>query len=264
MLKRKIRAVMDRLGLARLYFRYYEWRVSRRETTPPPKSIDGVPMPPRYLMMLVGGSPGWEWFIESGKAAVAGFARYAAEAGSGFPEAKRVLDFGCGCGRLARHLPTMTNAEIHGVDYNPSMVAWCARNLKGEYSRNKLHPPLSFPDGHFDVIYLLSVFTHLRVETQREWLAELHRVTRPGGVVMVTFHDEDHVSLPGGDEARASLASAGSYIFNDQVQGSNFMATYQTREMTRAMFGAEFDEVRIVPSAEAPMQQAVAIARKLG
>jgi SAM-dependent methyltransferase len=156
----------------------------------------------------------------------------------------------------------MTSAEVFGVDYNPRLVDWCARNLKGKFSRNRLRPPLSFPDAHFDVVYLMSVFTHLRLETQREWLAELYRVTRPGGVVLVTFHDENYLTLPAGDEVRASLASTGVYVLNDHVQGSNFMATYQTRALTNEMFGRLFEVVRIVPSGDPAIAQAVVIARR--
>jgi SAM-dependent methyltransferase len=261
-IKTTIRTAMDRLGLARLYFRLIEWKLSRRDHAKPPASIDGTPLPPAYLMTLVAGSPDWKWFLESGRRSMDGLAEYATAAGLPFSQATRILDLGCGCGRLARHLPGMTNAEIHGVDLNRSLVSWCARNLKGNFSRNRMHPPLNFPDQHFDIVYLLSVFTHLRPETQRAWLNELHRVTRPGGLVMVSFHDEDHNSLPPGEAASMSLAETGWYVFNNHVQGSNFMATYQTREATRAMFGSRFDDVRIVPSTEAPMTQAVAIAKR--
>jgi SAM-dependent methyltransferase len=262
MLKKRVRTVLDRMGLARVYFRFLEWRIAQRDKTPPPKIVDGAPVPPAYLITLIAGTPDWQWFLKSGKATIGVLADYAAEAGCAFPQAKRILDLGCGCGRLVRHLSGMTDAEVYGVDYNPRLVDWCARNLKGKFSRNRLQPPLPFPDAYFDVVYLMSVFTHLRLDTQREWLNELHRITRPGGVVLVTFHDEDYVTLPAKEEARASLAATGVYIFNDHVQGSNFMATYQTREITRDMFSRHFEVVRIAPSGDPAIGQATVIARR--
>lgn len=261
-LKRNARAVLDRLGLARVYFRMLEWRIARRDPDPAPDQVDGTPMPSAYLMMLIAGTPDWRWFLKSGKDAAGALAGFAAEAGCSFAEAKRILDLGCGCGRTARHLPALTDAEIYGVDYNPRLVDWCAKNLKGKFSRNRLRPPLAFPDGYFDVVYLMSVFTHLRPETQRDWLAELRRVTRPGGVVLVTFHDEDYVTLPPGEHVRDSLVRTGVYVHNDHVQGSNFMATYQTRDFTNAMFERQFEVVRIAPSGDPAAQQAVMVARR--
>src|SRR5690606_10614422 len=163
-------------------------------------------------------------------------------------------------GRLARHLPAMTTAEIHGADYNPRLVRWCASNLQGHFVRNRLNPPLPYPDAHFDIVYLMSVFTHLREETQRQWLAELRRVTRPGGVALVTFHDEDHTTVS--DEVREGLAAKSFHVVNDHVQGSNLMAAFQTRQHARRTFGEQFDVVRIVSSRETHAQQAVAILRR--
>ena len=249
------------LGLARLYFRAHEWRVTL-ERERPPVDIDGIPMPPRYLMTLVAGTPDWRWFIESGERAAKAFDQYATEGGCSFAAARRILDLGCGCGRIARHLPKLTSAEIHGVDYNPQLISWCAKNLKGRFVLNRLHPPLSFPDAHFDVVYLMSVFTHLRRETQEGWLVELQRIVRPGGVAIVTFHDEDHPGMPKTEEALAALKRDGIYVYNDRIEGSNLMAVFQTREMTRAMFGRFFEVVRILPSAETAVEQAVAILRR--
>ncbi len=259
--KQFVRGTMERLGLARLYFRAHEWRVTLGRERPP-AAVDGVPMPPRYLMTLVAGTPDWRWFLQSGEKAAQAFDRYASEGGCGFAAAKRVLDLGCGCGRIARHLPKLTSAKIHGVDYNPQLIEWCARNLKGHFVQNRLHPPLVFPDAHFDVVYLMSVFTHLRHETQEEWLAELQRITRPGGVAVVTFHDEDHPGLPNTEEAHEALKGSGIYVYNNRIEGSNLMAVFQTREMTRKMFGRHFEVVRILSSPGTAVEQAVAILKR--
>jgi SAM-dependent methyltransferase len=53
---------------------------------------------------------------------------------------------------------------------------------------NRLDPPLPYPDERFDLVYALSVFTHLTESQQRSWSAELHRVTRTCGYVLFTTH----------------------------------------------------------------------------
>ncbi|MEX0644721.1 MAG: class I SAM-dependent methyltransferase [Parvularculaceae bacterium] len=261
-LRQVARRAVDRLGLVEYYFRYAEWRLAREKEKSPAVDADGVPIPPLYLMALVAGHADWRGFLSSGEAHAAEFARHASESGLPFERAGRILDFGCGCGRVLRHLPKLTGAALYGVDYNPLLLRWCARNLKGEFARNRLRPPLRFPDAHFDIIYLLSVFTHLRIETQRDWLEELWRVTRTGGLVLATFHDEEHASLPDLEEARASLKETGVFIYNDRAEGSNFIATFQAREFSRRLFAERFEVLRIVPSSESGLGQALAVLRK--
>ncbi|MEQ8936323.1 MAG: class I SAM-dependent methyltransferase [Amphiplicatus sp.] len=250
------------LGLSALYFRFVEWRMKRGREAPPAADADGVPIPPLELMARVVAYADWRQFLATGEATARSLDRYAAEAGINFADAARILDLGCGAGRVIRHLPKLTDAALFGVDYNPSLAGWCAKNLKGDFRRNELRPPLDFPEAHFDIIYLISVFTHLRIPTQREWLAEVARVTRPGGVVLVTFHDENQPGLPDTDEARTALKLDGVFIHNDRIEGSNFIATFQTEAFTRALMQEQFDVVRIVPRKESTIGQTLAILRK--
>jgi SAM-dependent methyltransferase len=50
-------------------------------------------------------------------------------------------------------------------------------------------PPLPFPDAHFDLIWAVSVFTHLR-DHWADWLVELHRLLTPDGRLVATFLGE--------------------------------------------------------------------------
>lgn len=252
------RSAAFQLGLAGAYYRFDAWR--RGET--PGTASDGAPVPPLHLMRLVFGDLGADDFLRTGEAAAKTLADAAAEAGVSFRSSARILDFGCGCGRVIRHLPKHTGASLFGSDYNPALVNWCAKNLKGDFRRNRLRPPLDFPSGHFDVLYLLSVFTHLRIETQREWLSEFQRVLRPGGLALVTFHDEEQMGLPDGDAPRATLRESGVYIHNDRAEGSNLIATFQSRDFSRKLFGEKFEVARIIPSRENPIHQAIAALRR--
>ncbi|MEO0675772.1 MAG: class I SAM-dependent methyltransferase, partial [Pseudomonadota bacterium] len=47
--------------------------------------------------------------------------------GGAFHEAERLLDLGCGCGRIIRHMPGHSKAALYGVDYNSRLVRWCAQ-----------------------------------------------------------------------------------------------------------------------------------------
>jgi SAM-dependent methyltransferase len=112
--------------------------------------------------------------------------------GTSLNEAKRVLDFGCGCGRTLRWLAeSYPTTEFYGVDVDADAIAWCAKNLEGStfVNTSKL-PPLPFPSGHFDIVYCFSVFTHLDEALQNIWLSELKRVVRPQGIVILTVHGQ--------------------------------------------------------------------------
>ena len=102
----------------------------------------------------------------------------------------RLLDFGCGCGRLLRFLVGHGDLlELHGTDVNPEHVEWCREFLAPiRFTTNDLRPPLSHPDGRFDGIWSLSVFTHLDEEASAAWRNELARMLAPGGILIATTH----------------------------------------------------------------------------
>ena len=130
-------------------------------------------------------------------------------------EGRRVLDFGCGSGRLLRHwLDEARVAEFHGADVSEELVSWVRANLCPPIAGVEVsgdRPPLDFPDGHFDLITALSVFTHI-ADGWSQWLLELHRVLRTGGILVATFLDssgaESLAPLPL-DEERIGMAAFG-------------------------------------------------------
>jgi len=262
--RRVLGAAIARLGLTPVYFRLVEWRLSR--SAPPPPAFDetGVRIPPRLLITQVAGEPDWRGFLKNGIDNVDSLFAFAGEAGIDLAAAARILDFGCGCGRVIRHFPRRTRAALYGVDYNDKLIKWCANNLEGTFVRNHLYPPLEFPDAHFDVIYLLSVFTHLRRGTQIDWIREFARITRPGGTVLVTFHDEDHPALATIQGGRMALERDGFFIANDSSEGSNLIATFQSRESSRRLFAEHFEVVRIVSPQDNGLGQTLAILRRRG
>lgn len=117
-------------------------------------------------------------------------AAYTAVTGEAWLAAKAVLDWGSGCGRVARHLAPELGSRFFGCDIDTDNVAWCQKNLPGSYSPSSLAPPLPYADESFDIIYGISVFTHLRANWEAKWLQELRRVLRPGGTMLVTVHGQ--------------------------------------------------------------------------
>ena len=102
---------------------------------------------------------------------------------------KKILDWGCGPARVVRHLPELLLHDhfVYGTDYNREYINWCSKNLEGiSFSSNDLFPPLQFDDNYFDVIYSISILTHLSEKNHYEWINEIKRVLKPGGIFIVT------------------------------------------------------------------------------
>jgi SAM-dependent methyltransferase len=107
-------------------------------------------------------------------------------------DGKRVLDFGCGAGRVLRHfLDEARVAELHGCDIDAASIAWLQENLSPplHFFRTEEEPHLPFGDQHFDLIWATSVFSVL-TDTWSDCLCELHRVLRRDGLLIATFVGE--------------------------------------------------------------------------
>src|SRR5262249_9068898 len=113
-----------------------------------------------------------------------------------------VLDFGCGCGRVLRHLGGL-RATLAGSDADADAVAWCRANLPfAQVVRNGPRPPLPFDESSFDLAYGLSVLTHLPATLQRAWATELTRIVRRGGHVLLTVHGRSYADGLSAEERR--------------------------------------------------------------
>jgi len=78
--------------------------------------------------------------------------------------------------------------ELWGVDVDADAIAWCRASLPGHYRVIGPAPPMPLATGFFDVVLASSVFTHLDEARQLGWIAELHRVLRPGGLLIASTH----------------------------------------------------------------------------
>jgi ubiquinone/menaquinone biosynthesis C-methylase UbiE len=82
-----------------------------------------------------------------------------------------------------------------------------------------LAPPLPFPDQTFDLVFGISVFTHLRESWQFAWLRELARTLKPGGLAIMTIMSEGQAALQGASrEMVDQIAQSGFLITDDNDQ----------------------------------------------
>jgi SAM-dependent methyltransferase len=261
-LRRLVRRAIERIGLIGPYYRWLERRTAR-EADDEAFVDDGRPMPSAELVMLVSG-PSRAWFSIQG-CTHAGFIReVAARHGADLAAGLHVLDFGCGAGRIARWLaPEVTagGGTFTGSDLNPRLASWCAGHLPGRYLVNGLRPPLDLPDAGLDLVYAYSVLTHLREANARAWLAEVARVLRPGGLALMSFHDEAYAARWGPPGVAERLAATPYVIWNDALEGSNYLSAWTTRARLAALAEPGFEVLEMILGATDAPNQALAVLR---
>ncbi len=161
---------------------------------------------------------------------------------------KRILDFGCGAGRTLRHFaPLAAEAEVWGCDIDEASVTWLRDHLCPPFQvfTNGPEPPLDQPSASFDLIWAVSVFTHL-TDNWADWLVELHRLLRADGLLFLTFMGSGMSQLVTGQAC------------DDSQVGMNVLKYEQTWELGGPMvlhspwwieehWGRAFEIVSLIP-----------------
>jgi len=103
-----------------------------------------------------------------------------------------IYEWGCGPMRVLRHLPLYFDTKqtsFFGSDYNKSSVSWAKKNFKNiDITLNNLSPPLPYDNGSFDVVYCISVFTHLSENVFKQYIEDIYRILKKNGIFISTFH----------------------------------------------------------------------------
>jgi len=152
---------------------------------------ESPPLPPAALRRRVGLTSSREEFLTLGRDLSRDLLAAFAEVRRPDESFARWLDFGCGSGRVARFVIAAGVGTVSGVDVDRPAVRWARRHLGAGFEAIEPRPPLPFPEASFDVVYAVSVFTHLDEAKQLDWLREAHRVLRPGGLLIASTHHED-------------------------------------------------------------------------
>jgi SAM-dependent methyltransferase len=173
-----------------------------------------------------------------------------------------VLEWGCGPGRLIRHMPHLLSdrsPKVVGTDYNPTTITWCKDHLPGiDFALNGLAPPLPFPDNSFDATYNFSVFTHLSEDMHLAWTRELYRVLKPGGLMIATTHGDYYRYLLT-QKSEAQAYDRGELVTQKRFEeGKKWYFAIHPADYVRGTLLADFERVEQIHSGpEAGMTQDV-------
>lgn len=223
------------------------------ETHPVPADLP-YPLPPSDLRWRIGGKRSARSYLEIGANLGQDLVELCQSAGRDPTEFTSILDFGCGCGRVLRQLPErFPRARIHGADVDAEAVAWCEDSLPFLAGAHPLpdHPPSKLAAEHFDLIFAISVFTHLPLSVERAWLSELRRLSKPGALIILSFLPQQDADLDFTPEMALENDGGFQYFRTMEIPElpDYYHGSYHTDEAMRKIAGDYFEVLSLVPRA---------------
>lgn len=202
-------------------------------------------LPPAPLRVRVHGSHKAPGFRDTGWRCAADI-RAAVERSAPLDSFERVLDWGCGCGRVTRHLSRLVSHDrLAGCDIDREAIDW----MSAAYPRHEFRvispdPPTPYRAGEFDLVIGVSIFTHLDEKYERLWIDELARIVRPGGLVVVSVHGPSatppHLAEALARLGRADERSSGAHFFEQYTSADYYRSTFVTEAYIRAHWAGAF------------------------
>jgi SAM-dependent methyltransferase len=228
---------------------------------------DGLPVPPHWLVQMVTGTTATAPFVEGGHKVARLFAGLVERHRPGGEPS--IIDFGCGCGRVARLMPRYLECELHGCDITEPAIEWCRQNLRGEFFRSADEPPLGVAEARFDVLYAVSVLTHLDERRQDAWLREWQRIVRPGGVLLVTYRGDGFLARgePSRRERIEELWEPSGFGFSSTEYWEGLFpgyygGAYHKDSYVRDHWGRFFEVLELHASGDTGLVQDLAVMRR--
>lgn len=232
---------------------------------------DGFPLPPPPLRYRVHGSINPNSFLRVGRRCASDIESLLEEQGFQFSAFSRILDFGCGCGRVLRFLAQrgVKNGQLYGTDIDAQAINWSQGHLPfAEWRTNPDLPPCKYESGSFDFVFAISVFTHLDEEFQNAWLCEINRILKPNGLLLATLHGEQFLRNVRGQQVGA-LENKG--IVNEvgrtgvlKLDGlpDYYQTTYHSRRYIEEVWGRQFEVLCYKEKGMNKLQDAVLLRKR--
>ncbi len=151
----------------------------------------------------------------------------------------QVLEFGAGFGRFTRHLARVLPGRLTAADVLPGTTEFL-RDTFGVKSFASARDPagLRFP-GQYDLVFVLSVFTHLPPRQWAPWLRALEGALAPGGLLVLTVHNEEFsrgLGVRFDEDGTKFLASSESPSVDGEVYGTTLTTrAWAEAEVARAL-----------------------------
>ena len=161
-----------------------------------------------------------------------------------------LLEWGCGPVRILRHVPEILSGErskVFGSDYNPKTIDWDKKSFDNiSFSKNDLLPPLEYDNDFFNIIFCISVFTHLDEGTELKWFDEIIRVLKPGGIFLLSIHGESSKDRLSEDEKKI-FDEKGCVIRSNVTEGKRSFTSYNSESFMRERMLKDVEILEFIP-----------------
>lgn len=176
----------------------------------------------------------------------------------------RFLEFASGFGRLTRHLVKIVpSGNLHVSDVLPGSVDFLVEQfgVEGFYSASQ--PGSADWPGSYDVIFVLSLFSHLPRTTWDAWLREIYSHVAPGGVLIFSTHGETSARTLGVTLPQDGFAFHPSSE-SKELPGEQYGSTFTSAAFVRAAIASNLDCAAVigVPAHFWGNQDAFAVVRR--
>jgi SAM-dependent methyltransferase len=152
----------------------------------------------------------------------------------------RVLEFAAGFGRFTRHLVKALPGRVSCTDLLPGSVDFLREQFGVESFQSSHDPEKVVLPSKYDLVFVLSMFTHLPPRNWVPWLRALQRTVKPGGLLVLSVHNEDYAKGLGvnfdGDGTHF-ISSSESPSIDAQTYGT----TFTTRKFVEDIIGSVFE-----------------------
>ncbi len=129
-------------------------------------------------------------------------------------------------------------------------IAWAARHLSGRFVTIAPSPPTPLASSAFDVVFSISVFTHLDRDAEGDWLEELRRLLRPGGLLIATTHAPAiGLATPGIPKDELDRLASEGFLFRKSPGPFNEQAAFHSERYLASVWGRRFEPRGLLPAA---------------
>ena len=234
-----VKLLLRKLGLTKiadsLRMHFYHWK-NREKNDQFQRANPSFALPPDEIMYETFKLD-YQKYFESGEATAKWLIELYQQSRDVKP--RTVLDWGCGPGRVVRHLPDLLpeSSLIIGSDFNEATISWCKKNIVGiTFLENKLDPPIELRGDEIDFAYAISVFTHLSLARHESWIKEIFRVLAPSGIFIFSTQGKIFNKILTKKEKRV-FAQGHLVVRTADQEGRRTFSAFHPPDYLRAILG---------------------------
>lgn len=144
---------------------------------------------------------------------------------------RSMLEFACGFGRFTRHLANVMPGRVSAADVLPGSVDFVREQFDVQAFPSGFDPgALEFPE-RYDLVFVLSLFTHLPVSAWQDWLRALSKAVAPGGLLLFSVHNEQ---------------AAADFGIEFEADGTFFASSSESPSLDPELYGTTFTTRAVV------------------